>query len=224
MRTTFGLCFLALALTATTAHAQGVFLEKGQPGVGVALGGGVIGNGWNASLVPSLTYRGVFDVGLEMTGFGFTSGDTNHLGAIGLMPFTNVYFTRSEDGPLPISISGTLGVQKRFFLGNGNAPNPDGWGLLAGGSAFRRIAFSDTFAGIPELFVAYDLQVVTWHSGVIDSKAGASPGQKTDPQHKARVLIRANMSFRGEKTLFTLTPYLGYQAGLAVGINVGAIF
>jgi len=31
MRKTLGLCFLALTLTAATAHAQGLFLKKGSP-------------------------------------------------------------------------------------------------------------------------------------------------------------------------------------------------
>lgn len=92
MRKTFGLCFLALTLTAGTVHAQGLFLEKGQNGIGVAVGGAVIGTGWSASVVPAYTYRGVFDVGLDVTRYSYSSGDANHLSAIGLMPFANVYF------------------------------------------------------------------------------------------------------------------------------------
>ena len=45
MRTTFGLCFLALTLTAATAHAQGVFLEKGDPGISATVGAAAIGTG-----------------------------------------------------------------------------------------------------------------------------------------------------------------------------------
>jgi hypothetical protein len=224
MRKTFGLCFLALTLTAGVAHAQGVFLEKGQPGVSATAGGAVIGTGWSGSVAPSYTYRGMFDVGLDVTGYGFTSGDANHLKAIGVMPFTTVYLARSEEGPSPVSISGTLGVQKRYYVGNGNAPNPDGWGLLVGGSAFRRIALTNTFAGIPEFFIAYDMQSITWHSTVLDGNAAIGPGQKTKYDHKVRLLFRANMGFQAEKTLYTLCPYLGYEAGFAAGLNVGAIF
>jgi hypothetical protein len=120
MRKTFGLCFLALSLTAATAQAQGVFLENGQPGISAAVGGSVIGTGWSASVVPSYTYRGIFDVGLEVTRYSYTSGDEKGLSSIGLMPFANVYFLRAEDGQFPISVSGTLAIQKRIYMGNGN--------------------------------------------------------------------------------------------------------
>jgi len=93
---------------------------------------------------------------------------------------------------------GTLAIQKRIYMGNNEAPNPDGWGLLVGGSLFRRIEFSNSFAGIPELFLAYDLQSITWHSSVINpiSTAAISPGETTNYDHRARVLFRANMGFK----------------------------
>ena len=224
MRKTIGLCFLSLIMTAGTARAQGLFLEKGQPGIGVSVGGAEIGNAWTVSVAPSYTYRGVFDVGIDVTRYAFTSGDAHHLSAIGVMPFTNVYFIRAEDGQAPVSISGTLGIQKRIFMGNDGSPNPDGWGILLGASAFRRIEFSNAFAGIPEVFVAYDLQAITWHSSQIDANAAAQPGQVTDYSHRPRAFFRANMAFQGEKTMYTVIPYVGYQAGFAVGANLGAIF
>ena len=225
MRKTLGLCFLALTLTAATAHAQGLFLEKGQPGISAAVGAAAIGTGWSASVVPSYTYRGVFDVGIDVTRYSYGSGDANHLSAIGLMPFANVYFARAEDGRSPVSVSGTLGVQKRLFMGNGGAPNPDGWGVLLGGSIFRRIEFSNSLAAIPEIFVAYDLQAITWHSTAIDANAAVrNQGQETNYDQKPRAFLRVNMGFKGEKTLYTVAPYVGYQAGFAVGGNVGAIF
>jgi hypothetical protein len=227
MRKTFGLCFLALSLTAGTAQAQGLFLENGQPGISIANSEAVIGTGWSASLIGSYTYRGIFDLGLDVTRYSYGSGDEKGLSSIGLMPFANVYFLRAEDGQFPISVSGTLAIQKRIYMGNNEAPNPDGWGLLVGGSLFRRIEFSNSFAGIPELFLAYDLQSITWHSSVINpiSTAAISPGETTNYDHRARVLFRANMGFKaGPVVLITVSPYVGYQFGLAVGANVGAIF
>jgi hypothetical protein len=224
MRTITGLCFIALTMTATAARAQGLFLEKGQPGISAAAGAATIGNAWTASVVPCFTYRGVFDVGLEATRYQFTGGDTNHLWAIGAMPFATAYLARGENGPLPISISTTVGVQKRIFFGNGGSVNPDGWGLLIGGSAFRRIDFSNTFVAIPELFVAYDMQSLTFHSSTLDSKAGARPGQQTTYAHKARLVARANLGFKSDKTMYTVVPYVGYQNGLMLGASVGAIF
>jgi hypothetical protein len=224
MRKTIGLCFLALTMTAGTARAQGLFLDKGQPGIGAAVGGATTGTAWTASVVPCFTYRGVFDIGVDLTRYGFTSGDANHLWALGVMPFATAYLARAEEGQFPVSVSATLGIQKRLFMGNGGAPNPDGWGVLAGVSAFRRLEFSNTFAGIPEVFVAYDLQSTTWHSTTTDGNAAVHPGQLTNYEHNPRALLRLNMAFSGEKTLYTVIPYLGYQTGFAVGANVGAIF
>jgi hypothetical protein len=216
MRKTLGLCFLALTLTAATAHAQGLFLEKGEPGISTAVGGAAIGTGWSASVVPSYTYRGMFDVGLQLTWYGYNNGEASKLSALGAMPFVNVYFIRAGDDTakiaLPVSVSGTLGVEKRMFTGNGLEPNPDGWGLLLGGSLFRRMDFSNTFAGIPEIFIAYDLQATTWHSAAAGANAAVhTQGQTTEYDHKARAFLRANMAFRSDKILYTIVPYVGYQ-------------
>jgi hypothetical protein len=224
MRKIIGLFILALTSTAATAQAQGLFLEKGQPGVGIAAGGALIGNAWTASVIPTYTYRGVFDVGIDVTRYAYNKDKANHLSAIGAMPFATVYIARSEEGAIPVSLSGTLGIQKRIYMGNGDAANPDGWGLLLGLSAFRRFQTSDTFALIPELFLAYDMQVTTWHSAALDSKAGAAPGQSTDTDHKARLLVRANLAWKSGTTQYIITPYGGYQAGLAYGANVGVVF
>ncbi len=226
MRKILGLCFLAFTLTAATAHAQGLFLEKGEPGISAALGGAFIGTGWSASVASSYTYRGMFDVGVNLTRYAYDNGDAKNLSSIGAMPFANIYFLRSSDGPLPVSVSGTVAVEKRFFMGNGSEPNPDGWGLLLGGSVFRRMDFTNTFAGIPEVFLAYDLQATTWHSAAAVGANAAvhDQGQTTDYQHKARAFFRANMALRSDKLVYTIVPYVGYQAGFAVGANLGAIF
>jgi hypothetical protein len=167
----------------------------------------------------------MFDVGLDLTWYGYNNGDASKLSAIGAMPFVNVYFLRAGEGPVPVSVSGTLGVEKRIFMGNGSEPNPDGWGLLLGGSLFRRMDFTNTFAGIPEIFLAYDLQATTWHSAADGANAAVhNQGEHTDYQHKARMFFRPNMAFRSDKIVYTIVPYVGYQAGFAVGANLGAIF
>jgi hypothetical protein len=222
MRKILGLCLFALTLTAGTAQAQGIFLEKGEPGVSAVAGGAAIGTGWSASVVPSFTYRGMFDVGLDLSWYGFNNGEANKLSAVGVMPFANIYFLRSGDGPLPFSVSGTVAVEKRIFMGNGSEPNPDGWGLLLGGSIFRRMDFTSTFAGIPEIFIAYDMQATTWHSAA--DSAIHTQGEMTEYKHNARAFLRGNMAIRSGKLIYTVVPYVGYQSGFAVGANLGAIF
>jgi len=227
MRKTLGLCLLALTLTAGTAQAQGLFLEKGDRGISAVAGGAAIGTGWSASVAPSYTYRGMFDVGVDLTWYGYnnSNSDANKLSAIGAMPFVNVYFLRAGDGPLPVSVSGTFAFEKRMFVGNGSEPNPDGWGMLLGGSLFRRMDFTNTFAGIPEIFLSYDLQATTWHSAANGANAAVhNQGEETKYQHKPRVFLRGNMAYKGDKLLYTVVPYVGYQTGFAVGANLGAIF
>jgi hypothetical protein len=109
-------------------------------------------------------------------------------------------------------------------MGNGAVPNPDGWGLLIGGSAFRRFDFGKDILVVPELFAAYDMQATTWHSTASDAAASGRPGQVTNYVHSARVLVRGNVGFRSDKTTYTVVPYLGYQDGLALGGTVGAVF
>jgi len=99
--------------------------------------------------------------------------------------------------------------------------------LLVGGSLFRRVDFTNSFAGFAELFVAYDLQTTTWHSSMnLDGSAAVNTGRDANYDHRARVLFRANMGFKGEKTLYHGGgPYIGYQAGsCGSGVNVGADF
>ena len=79
MRKTLGLCFLAFTLTAATAHAQGLFLGKGDPGISATLGGAAIGTGWSASVASSYTYRGMFDVGVNLTRYAYNNGDASKL-------------------------------------------------------------------------------------------------------------------------------------------------
>jgi len=106
MRKTLGLCFLALTLTAATAHAQGLFLEKGEPGTSAAVGGAAIGTGWSASVVPSYTYRACLTWESTLPGMGTTTATAMRASsqAIGAMPFVNVYFIRAGDDTAKIAL------------------------------------------------------------------------------------------------------------------------
>lgn len=225
MRKTVGLFFVSLMLAAGSAHAQGTFLEDGFSGTGMTVGAGMIKGAWTASFAPSYTYRGAFDVGLDITRFTYTSGDTNGLWSLGLTPFTRAYLNRAENGVLPISIAADLAIQKRFYIGNGNAPNPDGWGILAGGAIFRRVEFTDGVTGIPEFDVAYDMSAITWHSTSSDQNASArSKGQVTEYTHAVRATLRLNLAVRRGDLLYTVSPYVVYENDTNVGLNVGLVF
>jgi hypothetical protein len=225
MRKTVGLFFVSLMLAAGSAHAQGTFLEDGFSGTGMTAGAGMIKDAWTLSFAPSYTYRGAFDVGLDITRFAYTGGDASGLSAVGVTPFTRAYLNRAENGNLPISIAADLAIQKRFYLGNGNSPNPDGWGILAGGAIFRRVEFTDGVTGIPEVDVAYDMSAITWHSASSDQNAAArSKGQTTEYTHGVRATLRLNLAVRRGDLLYTVAPYIVYQNATNVGLNVGLVF
>jgi hypothetical protein len=225
MQKSAGLLFVTLMLAAGSARAQGLFLEEGHGGYGTSVGAGVVKDGWAVSVIPTYTYRGVLDVGLAATRYDYTGGDAKELWAVGLQPFARAYLVSASDGELPVSLTADLGIEKRLYMGNGNTPNPDGWGAVLGGSAFRRIDFSDGFAAIPEFFLAYDLGAITWHSASADQNAAArNKGQTSEYTHGARAILRFNMAVRSDKTTYTVVPYAGYQGALAAGLNLGAMF
>jgi len=53
------------------------------------------------------------------------------------------------------------------------------------------------FAGIPEIFLAYDLQATTWHSAADGANAAVhNQGEHTDYQHKARMFFPPQHGFQ----------------------------
>jgi hypothetical protein len=225
MRKTVGFFFVSLMLAAGSAHAQGTFLEDGFSGTGMTVGAGTIKNGWTASFTPSYTYRGAFDVGLDASRITYTGGDAKNLWALGLTPFARAYLNRAENGNLPVSIAADVAVQKRIYFGNGGGPNPDGWGILAGGAIFRRVEFTDGVTGIPEIDVAYTMSAITWHSASADQNAAVrSKGQATEYSQTVRAALRLNMAVRRGDLLYTASPYFLYENGANIGLNAGLVF
>jgi len=94
-------------------------------------------------------------------------------------------------------------------MGNGSEPNPDGWGLLLGGSLFRRMELHQHFRrhsrDIPRRTTC---QATTWHSARGWANAAVhNQGETTDYQHKVRMFFRAQHGFQ-EATRFvhTMSP------------------
>jgi len=96
-------------------------------------------------------------------------------------------------------------------------------GPAAGGSLFRRMDFTSTFAGFRG-FIAYDLQATTWHSAAEGANAPFTiQGETTEYKHNARrVLPRGNMANQGGKLIYVY--HCGYQSGLAVGATWARFF
>lgn len=233
MRKIIGLCFLTATLFASSARAQSIFIEKGDPNAmdvmaGVrttkdaSLGGGVSGG---------YSYRGVFDVGAEVIGSQYSAGTNNKLKGISVAPFVTWHALRHDVDELPVSISGTLAVERIVYTGNGPVANPEGWGLVLGPSVYRRMEFGTKFVFVPEVLVAYDLSYNRYYSRAGDQTSGntagsgTGPGYSTEAKHNVRVLVRPNFLFKMGKTNLVIVPYGGSQGlSFLAGVNVGAIF
>ncbi len=230
MRKFIGLCFLTATLVASSARAQGIFIEKGDPDtISATVGGGVFKNAWGAGIAGGYSYRGVFDVGLDFTRFAYTGGDNNTLAGYSVAPYGTWHIVRHDVDEFPVSIAATFAVQRIFYAGNGLA-NPEGWGLVAGGSVYRRMEFGTSLVFIPEAFVGFDMASTRFYTSAGDQNSGntvdQSAGYKTTFKYSVRALFRPNLLMHAGNSNYVLAPYVGYEGALALsaGANVGALF
>jgi hypothetical protein len=228
MRKTIGLCFLTATLLASSARAQSIFIDKGDPSAMDAMvGGGLIKDAWGVGLTGGYSYRGVFDVGLDFARYAYTAGTTNKLAGYSVMPFTTCHAFRSDVDEMPVSLSFTLGVSRIVYTGNGAVASPEGWGVVAGPSVYRKFELGTNWVFVPELLAAYEFKYTRYYSGAGDQNSPGvtgSLGYSTEGKHGARVLVRPNLLYKAGKTNYVIVPYVGYQGALAVGGNVGAVF
>jgi hypothetical protein len=90
--------------------------------------------------------------------------------------------------------------------------------------------FGENMTFVPEALVAYDLKATRYYSGALDQTSGnvrdlsGATGYATEMKHSGRVLLRLNLLVKAGNTRYTIVPYAGYQSGVTVGGNVGAIF
>jgi hypothetical protein len=232
MRKLIGLCFLTATLLASSAHAQGIFIDRGDPNaVAATLGGGMVKDGFGGGVAGGWTYRGVFDAGAALDYTKFKSGANNGLQGIAFTPFLTWHAMRVEEDEMPISLSFTLGVMREFFTGNAPVANPEAWGLYVGPSVYRRFEVGASMVFVPEVLAAYNLVATRTYSGAADRANGlfvsgsdGSTGYSTSMKHSARVLLRPNMLFKAGNTRYLVMPYAGFIDGIAAGANVGAMF
>jgi hypothetical protein len=231
MRKLIGLCFLTATLVATSARAQGIFIEKGDPDtMSATVGGGIFKDAWGAGIAGGYSYRGVFDVGLDFTRFAYTAGDNNKLAGYSVAPYANWHIIRHDVDEFPVSIAATFAVQRIFYTGNGPVANPEGWGLVGGGSVYRRMEFGSSLVFIPEAFVGLDVSSTRFYSSAGDQNSGNTVDQtvnyRSSTKYSVRALFRPNLLLHVGNSNYVLVPYVGYEGALAfsAGANVGAIF
>jgi hypothetical protein len=231
MRKLIGLYFLTVTLLATSAHAQGIFIDRGDPNaIDAMVGGGLVKDAWGAGVSGGWSYRGVFDAGAEFMRYAYTGGDNKNLAGYSLTPFVTWYAMRAEEDEMPISLSLTLGVQRQFFTGNSPVSNPEQWGLFIGPSVYRRFEFGTSLVFVPEVFAAYDFKDTRYYSGANDQTSGnvsdnsGGTNFRSVMKHNVRVLLRPNLLVKAGNTKYLVMPYAGYQGGIAFGGSLGAMF
>jgi hypothetical protein len=231
MRKLIGLCFLTATLAATSANAQSIFIDRGDPSAASAMvGGGLVKDAWGVGATGGYSYRGVFDVGAEFTRYNYTAGTDKKLAGWSLTPFATWHALRHDADDMPVSISFTLAVQRIMYTGNGVVANPDGWGVVAGGSVYRRFELGTSLVFIPELLLAYDPSYIRRYSQALDQNSNnkvdnnTGAGYTAQLKHSARILVRPNLLVKAGNTNYLFTPYAGYDGAFAAGLNLGAMF
>jgi len=233
MRKLTGLCFLTAILLASSANAQSMFIDQGDPSTmsvtaGGAFGGGLYGGGLNLAY----TYRGVFDVGLDTSFSHFKSGRYNNLNAFDFAPFINWQIVRTDADETPVSVTALFAFEKVLYGNNGPVAAPDGWGMVLGATAYRKFEIGTSMLLIPELVVAYDFMYTRFYSNALDQNGPTVGDSSTisappsESKHSVRVLAKANLGFKSGDHVLTVTPYGGYQGffGTVVGLTVGYVF
>jgi hypothetical protein len=232
MRKIIGLCFLTATLFASSARAQSIFIEKGDPStMDAVVGGALVKDAWGAGAGAGYSYRGVFDVGADFAWYNYTGGNNKSLKGYSLAPFVTWHALRHDVDELPVSVSANLAMQRIVYAGNGPVASPEGWGMVLGPSVYRRMEFGTKLVFVPEVLVAYDLAYTRYYSQAGDqtsaNKRNASDGSgySTEMKNNVRVLVRPNILFRMGNTNLVVVPYVGAQGlSLLAGGNIGAIF
>ncbi len=231
MRNLIGLCFLTATLLATSAQAQGIFIDRGDPSaISATANGAYLKNAYGGGVGGSWTYRGVFDAGADLTFLKFNGGSNQNLSGLSITPFLTWHVLKAEEDEVPISLSFTLGVARQMYFGNDPVANPEGWAGYIGPSIYRRIELGASLLFVPEAFVAYQYKATRYYSGALDQASSnrtdpaGSKGYDSEGKHGIRVLLKPNLLIKAGSTRYLVMPYVGYLDGVAFGGNVGAMF
>lgn len=231
MRKLIGLCFLSATLLATSAHAQGIFIDRGDPSaISATANGAFIKNAYGGGVGASWSYRGVFDAGADLTFLKYNAGTNKNLSSIVVAPFATWHFLRAEEDEMPISASLTLGAQRDIYFGNSPLASPEGFALWGGGSVYRRFELSTSLTFVPEAFVGYEFRMTRYYTSALDQNSGnlrdgsGASGYSTETKNIPRVLLRPNLMIKAGNTRYVVQPYVGWLGDVAFGGNIGALF
>jgi hypothetical protein len=228
MRKLIGLSFLTATLLASSAQAQGIFIDRGDPSAISATANGVystefmgggVGGGWS--------YRGVFDAGGDLTFLKLTAGTNKDLSRLAIAPFLTWHALKAEPDEMPISLSFVLSVIRQVYFGNDPVANPEGWTGVLGVSLYRRFELGSSLVFVPEVFAAPQYGATRYYSGALDQVSGNRTNEinyKSEAKWGARGVVRANLLIKAGNTKYLVMPYAGYVDAPGAGLQVGAMF
>lgn len=228
MRKLIGLLFLTATLLASSAHAQGIFIDRGDPSAISATANGIYATEFMGGGVGgSWSYRGVFDAGGDLTFLKITGGTNDKLSRLAIAPFVTWHVLKAEADELPISLSFVASVIRQVYFGNDPVANPEGWTGLAGASFYRRFELGGSFLFVPEVFAAPQYAYTRYFSGALDQPSANQTNEinhRTEGKWGVRALLRINLLIKAGNTNYLVMPYAGYVDAPGAGLQVGAMF
>lgn len=228
MRKLIGLCFLTATLLASSAQAQGIFIDYGDPSAISATANGVYATEFMGGGVGgSWSYRGVFDAGGDLTFLKLTAGTNDKLSRLAIAPFITWHALRAEADELPISVSFVASVVRQVYFGNDPVASPEGWTGILGASFYRRFELGESLMLVPEVFAAPQYAYTRYYSGALDQPSANQTNEvnyRTDAKWGVRALVRANLLIKAGNTKYLVMPYAGYVDAPSAGLQVGAMF
>lgn len=212
------LSFIALAfLPARAAHAQSLFMEKGESGFTAAGGVAANGDGSAVSLGAGYSHEGIFDIGAILSRTSYDNTGWLNARSLGVRGYAN----------LNLSLLGATVSYERLFFST-DVPtfydvHMSGWGMFVGAFAHLPLDFGKGFGAVPQATIGINhtsvsLEVPVYYYGIVASNNDSS----TSP------LVRIDGNFtikdRSGRT-WTVDPMVALDKDDATfGLYVGGVF
>jgi hypothetical protein len=229
MRKLIGLLFLTATLLASSAQAQGIFIDRGDPSAISATANGVYSTEFmGGGAGGSWSYRGVFDAGGDLVFTKVTAGTNKNLSRLAIAPFVTWHALKAEADEMPISLAFTTSLIRQAYFGNDPVASPEGWTwVIVGASVYRRFEMGSSLVLVPEVFAAPQYAATRYYSGALDQASGNRTnevGYRTDGKWGVRGLVRANLLIKAGNTKYLVMLWGGYVDAPAAGLQAGAMF
>ena len=209
------LVLAAALLGSPCAHAQGIFLEKGQSGFGAT--GGVASNddATGLSIGAGYSHIALIDVGGVISRYSYDKTGWLDLSATGLRGYVNVH----------LSLLGATATYEKLLFSTGAPAGYDvhfsGWNMFVGGFGHLPLELGGAFGAVPQVTVGIE------HASV-KMDVPAFYDYYTYASHSSTsLLVRldGNFTMKDSARLWSLDPMLAVDANnVTFGLFVGGVF